>query len=237
MWYVKIWYRIVWAVVKVLSSLLCRVETDGWSNMPEKGPFIIASNHLHFFDPPLVLVGIPYREVTALAAEKWARVWPVNWLLKSVGAIFVRRGEVDREALAKCLAVLQQGGILGVAPEGTRSRTGTMQRGKPGIAYLATKLSVPIVPVGISGQEKIIAEWKHLHRPHVIVRVGQPFRLQPVHGQQKGEQLQARADEVMQHIAALVREDLRGVYADGKESGIGESAKQESRQWETYPHS
>jgi 1-acyl-sn-glycerol-3-phosphate acyltransferase len=237
MWYTKIWYRVVWAVVKVLSNLLCRIETDGWSNMPEKGPFIVASNHLHFFDPPLVLVGIPYREITALAADKWAKVWPINWLLKSVGAIFVRRGEVDREALAKCLAVLQQGGILGLAPEGTRSRTGTMQRGKPGIAYLATKVDAPIVPVGVSGQEKIIAEWKRLRRPHIIVRIGQPFRLQPVHGQQKGEQLQARADEVMRRIAALVREDLRGVYAEVKGSGIRESVRQESRQWETYSHS
>lgn len=233
----SIWYRVVWAIAKVLFNLLCRIETDGWSNMPKKGPFIVASNHLHFFDPPLVLVGAPYREITALAAEKWEKRWPVSWLLKSVGAIFVRRGEVDREALAKCLAVLEQGGILGLAPEGTRSRTGTMQRGKPGIAYLAVKADVPIVPVGISGQEKIIACWKRLRRPHVVVRTGPAFKLQPVHGRQKNEQLQARADEVMLRIAALVREDLRGVYAEAKESGIRESAKQESRQWETYLHS
>ena len=174
----------------------------------------MASNHLHFFDPPLVLAAMPYREVTVLAAEKWAEAWPVNWLLKSIEAIFVYRGEVDREALNKCLAVLEKDGILGLAPEGTRSRSGTMQRAKPGIAYLATKADVPILPLGISGPNQIFAEWKRLRRPRIVVRFGQLFKLQPVHGRHKGEQLQARSDEVMRRIAALVNEDLRGVYTD-----------------------
>lgn len=210
----RIWYRTVWFLIKTLSNLLCRIESHGGSNVPEKGPFIIATNHLHFFDPPLVLASLPYCDVTPLAAEKWARIWPINWLLKSLRAIFVRRGEVDREALNKCLAVLRRDGILGLAPEGTRSRTGVMQRGKPGIAYIATKANVPIVPVGISGQETIITTWKRLRRPHVVVRIGEPFRLQPTHGRQRGEQLKVSTDEVMHRIAALVREDLRGVYAD-----------------------
>jgi len=186
--------------------------------MPETGPFIIATNHLKFLDPPLVLASIPYRYVTALAAEKWEKRWPINWLLKSVGAIFVHRGEVDRRALSKCLDVLQQGGILGLAPEGTRSPTGMMQRGKPGVAYLATRADVPIVPVGMSGQERIFAEWRRLRRPRVVVRIGEAFKLQPVTGGRRGEQLQARTDEVMRRIAALVREDLRGVYADSAPS-------------------
>ncbi len=174
----------------------------------------MASNHLHFFDPPLVLAALPYCEITVLAAEKWAEIWPVNWLLKSIGAIFVHRGEVDREALNKCLAVLEEDGILGLAPEGTRSRTGTMQRAKPGVAYLATKADVPVLPIGVSGQNQIFAEWKRLRRPRIVVRFGRVFTLQPVHGRQKGEQLQERSDEVMRSIAALVNEDLRGVYTD-----------------------
>ena len=104
--------------------------------------------------------------------------------------------------------------MLGLAPEGTRSRTGTMQRGKPGVAYLATKANVPIVPIGISGQEKLHAEWKRFRRPRIVVRVGEPFVLPQVHGRHKTEQLQAMSDQVMCRIAALVHEDLRGVYAD-----------------------
>lgn len=214
MWVRRVWYRIFWAIASALFRVVCRVETDGLSNVPQRGPFIMVSNHLHLFDPPLVVAALPFREITVLAAEKWAETWPISWLLKSVGAIFVYRGEVDREALKKCLAVLEQGGILGLAPEGTRSRSGTMQRGKPGIAYLATKMDVPILPIGISGQNQIFAGWKRLRRPRVLVRIGRPFKLPPVRGRHKGEQLQAHSDEVMRRIAALVNEDLRGVYAD-----------------------
>jgi hypothetical protein len=79
---------------------------------------------------------------------------------------------------------------------------------------------VPILPIGISGQNQIFAEWKRLRRPRIEVRIGQPFKLQPVHGRQKGEQLLARSDEVMQRIAVLVNEDLRGVYTDSvREAG------------------
>jgi len=214
MWYRRAWYRFVWVVTSALFRALCRVEIDGQSNIPEKGPLILASNHLHVFDPPLALAALPYRKITVLVAEKWAETWPASWFLKSMGAIFVHRGEVDREALNKCLAVLEQNGMLGLAPEGTRSRTGTMQRGKPGIAYLATKADVPILPMGISGQNQILAEWKRLRRPRVDVRIGQPFWLQPVQGRNKSVQLQARSDEVMRRIADLVSEDLRGVYTD-----------------------
>jgi 1-acyl-sn-glycerol-3-phosphate acyltransferase len=214
MWFRRAWYRFVWVVASVLFNAICRVEIIDQSNVPDKGPLIMASNHLHFFDPPLVLAASPYREITVLTAEKWAETWPVNWLLKSIGAIFVHRGEVDREALNKCLAVLERDGILGLAPEGTRSRTGTMQRAKPGVAYLAIKADVPILPIGISGQNQMLAEWKRLRRPLIVVRFGRVFKLQPLHGQQKGEQLQERSDEVMRNIAGLVNEDLRGVYND-----------------------
>jgi 1-acyl-sn-glycerol-3-phosphate acyltransferase len=214
MWFRKAWYRFVWAVASALFNAVCRVETEGRSNIPETGPLIMASNHLHLFDPPLVVAAMPYRKITVLVAEKWAETWPASWLLKSMGAIFVHRGEVDREALNKCLAVFREDGILGLAPEGTRSRSGTMQRGKPGIAYLAIKADVPILPLGISGQTQVFAEWKRLRRPRVVVRYGQLFKLQAVHGRQKGQQLQERSDEVMRRIAALVNEDLRGVYTE-----------------------
>ncbi len=212
--YRRAWYRFVYVVASALFKTICRVETEGQSNVPETGPLILASNHLHFFDPLLVLAALPYRYVTVLVAEKWAETWPISWFLKSIGAIFVLRGEVDREALNKCLAVFEEDGILGLAPEGTRSRSGTMQRAKPGIAYLATKADVPILPLGISGQNQMLAEWKRLRRPRIVVRFGQLFRLEPVQGRRKVRQLQERSDEVMRRIAVLVNEDLRGVYTD-----------------------
>ena len=215
MWLQRAWYRFVWVVVSALARALCRIEKHGSSNVPETGPLIMVSNHLQLFDPPLVLAGMTYREdIKVLVAEKWGETWPASWFLKSMGAIFVRRGEVDREALNKILAELDQGGIVGLAPEGTRSRTGTMQRAKPGIAYLAIKADVPVLPIGVSGQNSVIAGWMRLRRPRVVVRIGRPFKLEPVHGRQKSQQLQARSDEVMRRVAVLVDEELRGVYTD-----------------------
>lgn len=210
----RILYRILRAIFGFVARLICRFEVELPPNLPMRGPLIIATNHLHLFDPPLIMVGLPYQHIAPLAADKWARLWPVNWMLKSVGCIFVRRGEVDRVALEGCLNVLHEGGMLGLAPEGTRSRTGVLQRAKPGVAYIALKANVPILPIGISGQEKFFAEWKHLRRPRVMMRVGEPFWLEPVFGRHRTQQLQARSDEVMCRIAALVHEDLRGVYAD-----------------------
>lgn len=210
----KTMFRVWFFVFRLLMKLLLRVEVHHQSGLPEKGPLIIAANHFHLLDPALVAAGVPYEYVTVLVARKWEQIWPVNWIVKSFGGVFVRRGEFDRGALEKCMTALRQGGIVGLAPEGTRSRSGVLQRGKPGVAYMAVKANAPILPVGISGQDRIAADWKRLRRPHIVVRVGEPILLEPVQGRHKGEQLQARSDEVMCHIADLIREDLRGVYSD-----------------------
>ncbi len=208
----RVFYRILSVILRFLLRLLCRIEVRGGEHAPASGPVIVAVNHLNFLDPPLVLFGVHYKFITVLIAEKWADLWPINWFARGIGGIFVQRGEVDRQALNGCLEVLQAGGVIGLAPEGTRSRTGVMQRAKPGVAYLATKANVPVLPIGISGSESIVAEWRRLRRPHILVAVGEPILLARIEGKHKTAQLQARSDEVMCAIAALVRDDLRGVY-------------------------
>ena len=210
----KTMFRVWCFVFRLLMKLLVRVEVHHQSGLPEKGPLIIATNHFHLLDPVLLVAGVSYEYMTVLVAEKWEQIWPINWIVKSFGGIFIRRGEFDRGALETCTTALRQGGIVGLAPEGTRSRSGVLQRGKPGVAYMAVKANAPILPVGISGQDRIAADWKRLRRPHIVVRVGEPILLEPVQGRHKGEQLQARSDEVMCRIADLIREDLRGVYSD-----------------------
>ena len=213
-WYHVVLYRLLVVVFWMAAKLLTRCEFHRPSGLPAKGPVIVAVNHLHYVDPAFVMLAVPYKHITVLIGEKWAESRPICWLVKMDGGIFVRRGEADRVALDQCLTVLRGGGVLGMAPEGTRSRTGVMQRGKPGIAYMATKANVPIVPIGISGQEALNAGWKRFRRPRIVVRVGEPIMLPQVQGRHKGEQLQALSDQVMCRIAALVREDLRGVYAN-----------------------
>jgi 1-acyl-sn-glycerol-3-phosphate acyltransferase len=210
----KTMFRVWCFVFRLFTKLLFRAEVHHQSELLGEGPLIIATNHFHLLDPVLVVAGVPYEYVTILVAEKWEQIWPINWIVRSFGGVFVRRGEFDRGALEKCTTALRKGGIVGLAPEGTRSRSGVLQRGKPGVAYMALKANAPILPVGVSGQDRIASDWKRLRRPHIVVRVGEPFFLEPVHGRHKGEQLQARSDEVMCHISDLIREDLRGVYSD-----------------------
>jgi 1-acyl-sn-glycerol-3-phosphate acyltransferase len=107
---------------------------------------------------------------------------------------------------------LKAGGVLGLAPEGTRSHTGQLQEGKTGAAYLADRAGVPIVPVALAGTENVWRNLKRLRRTPVACTIGQPFRL-PSDGRAKGEQLKHLTDEVMCRIAALLPPQYHGAYA------------------------
>ncbi len=132
--------------------------------------------------------------------------------LRVAGGIFVRRGEGDREARRQCLDVLHNGGILAIAPEGTRSRTGALQTAKAGIGYLAARSDAVIVPVAIWGVEHL-RDWLHLRKPTCYVSIGRPFRPELPAGKLSGQDLQQIADQVMVRIAELLPPDYRGVYA------------------------
>lgn len=205
-------YRAARAVVGFLFRLLGRLEISGVENVPREGPFIMAMNHLHWLDPPLAMVVIP-RQMAVFAGEKWERRWPANWLLRYVGnAIFVRRGEVDRKALRAALSLLREGKALGLAPEGTRSRTGGLQKGKDGCAYLAMRTGVPIVPLAAWGQERFFRELKRGRRPTIRVVVGAPFTLSSAPREARAAELSAATERVMRTLAAMLPEEYRGVY-------------------------
>lgn len=205
-------YYTLWGIIAVLVRILYRYKTAGRENVPHTGPVILAVNHLHLLDPIAAAPAV-HRKIMTLAAGKWRRNWAISLFLKAAGVIFVRRGEADREALRACLDVLGQGGVLALAPEGTRSKTGGLQRGKPGIAYIAWRTSAPIVPMAFWGVEKI-GMWKKLKRPTCQVAIGKPFRLPPSQHRPSGEQLQHFTDLVMIRIGQLLPEEYRGVYAE-----------------------
>ncbi|NLE76489.1 MAG: 1-acyl-sn-glycerol-3-phosphate acyltransferase, partial [Chloroflexi bacterium] len=135
-------------------------------------------------------------------------------LFRSLGAIFVRRGEPDRKAIRQAVRTLESGIALGVAPEGTRSPTHSLQKAKPGVALLAWKTGAVIFPVGAWGHEQIFSALRRGRRAEVHVVFGEPFRLpgssevaKPSH-----EQLQEWADLMMVRVAALLPPEYRGYY-------------------------
>ncbi len=205
-------YRFIRLLVRWLLSLLVRVEYIGLENIPSQPPYLMVTNHLSAYDSPLILVTCPHI-IRAFAASKHKRNPFYAFLLTMMGSIWVRRGEVDRQALKRAVEVLKRGEVLGMAPEGTRARGPyALQRAKVGAAYLATRTGVTIVPVGIAGSEKIKQELPRLRRAHVRVVVGQPFQL-PETGRVRGPKLDEYTDLIMRRIAELLPEEYRGVYA------------------------
>jgi 1-acyl-sn-glycerol-3-phosphate acyltransferase len=208
-----LYYRLLKSIVRFIFKLFTDWEIVGLENVPPDGPFISVSNHTHWLDPPLIMTSLP-RRVYPLAADKWRRRPVIGQLIASVRAIFIVRGEVDRRALRKAMEALKQGKVLGIAPEGTRSKTGALQRGRGGAAYIACLTGVPLVPVGVIGIEKALSELRHLRRPQVKVVIGQPFTLPPLPRQAggKSEPLKQYTTQIMHRIAELLPEEYRGVY-------------------------
>ncbi len=199
-------------IIRFLAFLLTNTTIVGKENIPAQGGFILAVNHLDYLDAPITFAALP-RRMVVFAADTWAKIRFSGWMLSHVGtAIYVNRGEPDRKALAAALAVLKAGGGLGMAPEGTRSRTGGLTHGHTGIAYLAVRAGAPILPMVVHGQEQASHYWKRLRRVPVTVRFGPLIHLPE--GKARTPQLEIYTDELMLTLARMLPPAYRGVYGE-----------------------
>jgi len=195
-----------------LIKLLTDTEYIGLENLPTQGGIILATNHLSQIDSP-VLLSVPNRtDITALVADKYKPYLFFNFIVTTVGAIWIDRSKADFTAFRLALEQIKAGKALGIAPEGTRSATGKLSQGKPGSILLAIKADVPIVPVAITGTENAFSQLLHFQRPHLRVRFGKAFHLPSIDRENRDEQMQRATDEMMCRIAALLPENYRGVY-------------------------
>lgn len=203
-------------LLRGVVNLIASVEIHGYENMPAEGAFVIATNHLGMLDAAMLYYAINRWDVFIPVAEKWEENAFLRWLGKYFNFIFIDRFNPDLKALRKIIALMEAGNILVIAPEGTRSRAGTMIEGKPGVSYLAAKLNRPILPVGLAGTEdkSVIDNLKHFRRTHVVVTAGEPFSLPQLPPRERDAALRAFTDEIMCRIAVLVPERYRGVYAN-----------------------
>ncbi|MGD2164681.1 MAG: lysophospholipid acyltransferase family protein [Anaerolineae bacterium] len=205
-------YRILRVIAVILARLTTRAKVIGRENIPPGPPYILVTNHLSAFDIPVLSSILPHH-VRALAAIEHRSNPIYAPVLAASGAIWVRRGEVDRRAIREALDVLKRGEALGVAPEGTRAdESHALQEAKAGAAYVATRADVPILPVGIAGTEKVKTSLLRLRRPEVQVAIGEPFHL-PESGSVGSEKLLEYTEFIMRRIAELLPEQYRGVYA------------------------
>ena len=200
--------------VRFLFALLTNLESEGLENIPARGGAILAANHLSRVDSPLLFALIERKDVTGLVADKYKKNLFLRPLIEAVGGIWINREQADFQALRTAWEYLLKGGLLGIAPEGTRSRTGALRHAKTGVAYLASKADVPIVPVAIWGTEKTFKELKYFRRAQIKVHVGEPFMLPPLDRSDRTGSLQRNTDELVCRIAALLPSEYWGVYTD-----------------------
>lgn len=206
-------YRFAYLLVKIFARLICRVNLVGREHIPKRGPFLLITNHLSAADPPLVVSLIPPRlGMTGMAAMAHRNDFFIGWLMDRAGAVWVRRGESDRRALKDALDVLASGRPLGVAPEGTRSKTGALIEGKTGTAFLALKADVPILPIVMFGTEKVFPSLRRLRRITVQARIRPLFYLPPRDDASRSEHLEYCTDLIMARLASMLPERYRGVY-------------------------
>ena len=208
-------YILRW-LIRAIFNLLARVEVQGYEHLPKEGSFVIATNHLGIVDAPIAFYALDRWDMFVMIAEKWEKVAFFRFLGRYFNFIFIDRYNADIKSLRKVIKLMEQNNILVIAPEGTRSRVGSMIEAKPGVSYLAAKLDRPIVPVALTGTEdnSLFGSLKRFRRARVTVTAGPAFTLPPLPRENRDEILKQYTDEIMCHIAALLPEPYRGFYAE-----------------------
>jgi 1-acyl-sn-glycerol-3-phosphate acyltransferase len=208
-------------MIRILVFPLASWEVKGRENISVKGPFLVVCNHLHLADSPIVAASLPLKSVFMAKEDLWQNGWWSQFWVENFGAFPVSRGGVDREAVRRAENWLKKDVSLIMFPEGERSKNARLQVALPGAALIAMRTGVPVLPVSISGTEKLKnmrlkpLMWCVFHRPKITVNIGQPFCPPPADGKLPKEQRKALMNDIMGKIAALLPPEYRGVYGGG----------------------
>jgi 1-acyl-sn-glycerol-3-phosphate acyltransferase len=195
---------LVTAILHEAFKLISIRYEKGIENLPASGPVIIAANHLTNFDVFPLQFALP-RPIFYMGKEELFRNPAMDWFLRQLGAFPVYRGAQDAWAIAHAEKVLRQGLVLGIFPEGSRSKGRGLRPAKTGVARLAAALECPVVPVAIHGTEYMFRKFPH--RTKVYITAGPPLSPQP------DETHLALTDRVMFALAEMLPPEARGVYA------------------------
>lgn len=208
-----LFYYLNLAWVKFLLFFVTSVKVIDKKNTPKRGPIIIVCNHLNNADPPILTATIP-RRIYWLTKMEWFSTPVAGMMFRMAGMIPVRRFEADLKALRMCEKALKRGWALGMFPEGTRSKSGSLRPGEPGSALLALRTGAPVLPVAIWGTENVKLPKDIIGRTKATVRFGAPYSLQRKDRITRQDVAEATTT-IMRSIAELLPEKYRGVYAEG----------------------
>jgi len=206
--------KIVSRTIRWFFRLFIQMDDEELVKVPRSGPLIIVANHVNSIEVPVIFTHLYPRPIRGLAKiETWDN-WLFNYLFTLWQVIPIRRGEADLNAFNLSLQALARGDILGIMPEGTRSRDGRLKKGLPGVVLLALRSKAVIHPIGMYGHESFWQNLRRFKRTPFHIRVGNPFSLD-AHGQSLTREVREQMTaEIMYQLAALLPPAYRGYYSD-----------------------
>ncbi|OGN90120.1 MAG: hypothetical protein A2158_01030 [Chloroflexi bacterium RBG_13_46_14] len=209
---IRWYYFIARFAIILFFKVFTRWKVVGLNNVPSKGELLIVSNHLSNADPPLLSVTLK-RDAIFMAKKELFRNPILGYIIYGFGAFPVRRGQLDRQALRHAEKILSGNKILVIFPEASRSKEARLKKAFPGSAMIAVRTNAAIVPVAITGTEKVVGLKWMLRRPGIQVRFGKPFNLPPTSGKKTRDVLDESTTIIMRRIADLLPAEYRGIYS------------------------
>ena len=210
----KLKARITNALFRLLFRMFIKLDIKEFEKVPREGPFMLIANHTSALDGPIMYVFMQPRKMVAMAKQELWKHWFTRYVMNLWESIPVDRENMSRQTMESCFGILDRGDILAIAPEGTRSSDGKLQQGKAGVAFIAHKKQVPMVPVANIGLEKIPQNIKRLRRTPVTFFVGEPFEIVRKEGRLDAAGREQLIEEIMLRLAQLLPPEYRGYYAD-----------------------
>ena len=205
-------------VMKFLRFVVDRLvdlKVVGGENVQDATPYIVATSHISRLDTPFLMLSTHRMDIIAMVAREYEKAPFFGWFLDRLGVIWISRDGYDLGAFREASVHLKNNWIVGIAPEGTRSKTQQLLEGKPGAALLAIRNQVQVIPTAVLGSTDVMQNLLRLKKAKVEVRFGKPFLLPQVHDERTTkDRLQQATDEIMCHIALLLPEERRGFYAN-----------------------
>ena len=208
-------YRTLRSIVRFLMKIIADIEVHGMEKLPV-GNVIIAANHLGRLDTAALLCILDREDIIMPVAEKYKDHPLYGAIGRAANAVWLNRFEADYSALRQILERMKQGGLLVIAPEGTRSKSEALQQAKMGVAFLASKSGYPVLPVAVTGTEDrlILENLKRFRRSKISATAAELMYIDISKGKGREEAMRQVTDEIMCQIAALLPEKYHGVYAD-----------------------
>ena len=200
-------YRIGRLLMYAILKMTCGFRVEGTENIPAQGAAILACNHQSLADPPFIAVAVQQRQVYFVAKKELLSMPVIGWIVRGCGCIWVDRRARDGKALQGALEVLRKNHLLGIFPEGTRSKNGRLLPAHSGVASLALLTGVPVIPAAVCNTLDILqCKWPWGHKP-LLLRFGRPtcFDREETASRERVRQVKA---EIMWRISQLMQQGM-----------------------------